>query len=222
MTGLYVYGITARPVRTLTRGIFGRPLRVVKAGPVHALVETAARAPKPTVRNLRAQNRVVAALVVNRVDVLPVRFGTFVSEETELRRLIDSREFDLVRALRLIKGRVQMTTRLRLGESEPRIDFERQARGRTGTAYLHARANRARQWTGNPLVQAIRRAANPYARDSRLEWREGPPAVVTLHHLVARSRVPQYEEAVLRVVRARGVDATVSGPWAPFAFAEVA
>jgi hypothetical protein len=218
MTGLYVYGITARPVRTSRPGIFGRPLRAIGVGPVHVLVETAGSAPTPTVRNLVAQHRVLQTLVSQGVDVLPVRFGTFLSGREELRRLIEARRGDLVRALGIIRGRVQMTIRLTLAAHEPQSHATTATRGAT---YLRARADRARRRARDPVVQAIQRAARPYARKSRLDWREGGQEVAILHHLVARGRVPQYEQAVIRVVRARGLGAIVSGPWPPFAFAEV-
>lgn len=217
MRGLYVYGITAHDTESPGRGIFGRQLRTIRIGPLRAVVEDAARAPKPTLGKLRTQSGVIAALVDNGVDILPARFGTFVSA-VELQDLVAERRTDFVRALRAIQGRVQMTVRLKT-EEDPR---PRPHAGSGGRAYLQAQAKRAQRHTRDPVVRAIQRAARPYARDSRLDWRERRPAIVTLHHLVSRNRIAEYRQAVLRVVRDAGTDAIVSGPWAPFAFAEVA
>lgn len=217
MAGLYVYGFTSRPVAPALRGLFRRPLRSIAMGDCAAVVEDAGRAPRPTVRHLRAQSRVIGALVARGVDVLPTRFGAFVMDRAALRRAVDRQRPDLIRALRRVKGRVQMTVHVRVHAPTPDA-------GNTGggAAYLRARASRARQPRRDPLVQAVQRAARPFVRESRLEWQDGDPAIARVHHLVPRSRVSRYQEAVMRAVRARGTEAVVSGPWAPFAFAEVA
>lgn len=217
MAGLYVYGITAHPIRLPASGLFRRPLRSITIGTCSVIVEDAGRAPRPTIRNLRRHSHVVATLVARGVDVLPARFGAFVSDRAELRRLVDLRRADLARALKRIKGRVQMTVRIRVP-----VSGRSSGTPARGVAYLRARADLARRRRRDPVVRAVERAASPFARESRLDWREGPPAIASVHHLVLRSRVTRYEDAVVRAIRSRGADAVVSGPWAPFAFAEVA
>jgi hypothetical protein len=217
MTGLYVYGISPDPVHTRARGVFRRPLRSLQIGHLYVIVESAARPPAVTVSTLTAHSRVLAALVEAGVDVLPVRFGTFAPDAAQLRRVVDGRRAEVGRALRLVRGRVQMTVRVRRRGAEP------SATGQvvSGSEYLRARATQDRTRSADPVLRAIRAAAKPYARAAEVDWRQAPAPMLVVHHLVARRRVPAYTKAIARAIARHGVDAVVSGPWAPFAFAEV-
>ena len=219
MTGLYVYGITRSPVRTRTRGVFGRTLRTVQVGRLHVIVERAEMAPRPAMPTLNAQSRAIAALVAAGTDVLPARFGAFVSDVAELHRMIGARGAHLARALRLVKGRVQMTVRVRM---ERPLERRTATKAVGGTEYLRARAARASGRRSDPLLRAIQAAAKPYARATEVDWQEGPTAMARVHHLVPRGRVAAYAEAVSRAVQRHEADAVMSGPWAPFAFVEAA
>ncbi len=219
MTGLYVYGITAGPTGVRARGAMGRPLRTIRIGRLHAVVESAHRAPHPTLSRIKAQNRVVATFVARGVDMLPARFGSFVAGRDELERAMLERDAELRRALARVKGCVQMTLRLR-AEPPPRDSPVPVVR--TGAEYLRERAARERSRRVHPLVRAIQRAGRPYARATRVDWQRAPASLACVHHLVPRGRVGAYREAVTRAVQRQGGEAVMSGPWAPFAFVEVA
>jgi hypothetical protein len=218
MPGLYLYGIAAHPVRLAATGVCRRPVRSIAIAPFHVIVEEAGGVPRATMANLRRHSAVIASVVDRGRDVLPVRFGTVVSGRSQLRRVVQARQEELSQALERVKGRVQMTVRVPI--DEPRAAASGSAV--RGASYLRARAALERQRARNPLVRAIQRAAKPFVRASRVEWRAGPPALVSVHHLVARSRIEQYRDAVGQAMQARRAEGAVSGPWAPFAFAEVA
>ncbi len=217
MTGLYVYAIAGRAMRVRARGIFGRPLRAVRAGRLYVVVETAARAPRPTVAKLKAQGQVIARLVQSGADILPARFGAHVRDAGELARALAGRARELSRALRRVRGCVQMTVRVTM-ESNDRGISHRGIGTDRGTRFLRARAAAEAARRRDPIVRAVRRAASPYARETRIEWRGDGASVF---HLVPRARALAYVSAVTRAMKRRGAAAAIAGPWAPFAFVEI-
>ena len=216
MSGLYVYGIVDRSMRVRARGIFGHTLRTVRAAGLLAIVESASRPPKASLQKLRAQSRVVAAIVARGADVLPARFGAFVPSAGDLEKALADRRAELARALADVRGCLQMTVRVR-ATAEP----HRRVTARSGGAYLRARAAQARARRRDPLLRALARAASPYVRATRIEWHERVP-LASMHHLVPRAKLDAYESAIAREVERRGAHAVLSGPIAPFAFAEMA
>ncbi|HSL23037.1 MAG TPA: GvpL/GvpF family gas vesicle protein [Vicinamibacterales bacterium] len=222
MDGLYVYAIAQRPAKACPTGIFGRPLRSMRVGRLHVVVEPALRAPKPSVAKITAQAKIVAALVASGADLLPARFGSHVAGVTELQHALGARSADLQAMLRRTRGCVQMTVRVPATPSGPRTSARRPARrARSGAEYLRERAAAA-AGTGHPLVAALNRAVKPYIKAVRVDWAKEPAAFVRVHHLVRRARVADYAWTITRELARRGGGAiSISGPWAPFAFAEV-
>lgn len=218
MSGLYVYGITARAERIGVKGIFGRRLRTIAVGRLRAIVESAPRPPRATLSALTAHHRVVAALVRNGITLLPVRFGSFVADGDRLARTIGDRDVALRRVLRKVHGCVQMTTRVRVGTAAG----ERHRSSRSGTSHLRALAARETARRSHPLVRTIERAARRYARASQVEWQGTRSEYIVVHHLIPRDRVDDYRTAVVRTLSSGGAAASMSGPWAPFAFVEIA
>ena len=213
MIGLYVYAITDRPVRLRGRGIFRRPLRTLRAGGLYAVVEPAARPPATSLPKLRAQGRVIARLVRAGADILPARFGAHVKNVAELERALGERTRELARALRRVRGCVQMTVRV----ARPRAAGTRADRT-SGTRFLRAQVAAVAARRRDRVMLALRRAARPYARATVIEWREEGASVF---HLVPRARVAGYTEALAGAVKRLGAHAVISGPWAPFAFVKI-
>jgi hypothetical protein len=220
MTGLYVYAIAAGPVRLRTRGIFGRPLRDVTVGRLHALIEPASRAPKPSLARLKAQGRILNAIVQTGGDVLPTRFGTFVSDKRELERALEGRSAALRRALRQVRGCVQMTVRVTPAEGGPVAQASTLTRKYTdgigGAAYLKRLAARDRSRRVDPSIRAFTAAAEPLVRATRVEWRN---STAMLFHLVPRTKLTRYVAAMSDAAGRVDAEAVLSGPSAAFAFA---
>jgi hypothetical protein len=216
MPGLYLYAIADSPLSPHVRGIFGRPLRSLDLQGVHAIVETSGRAPRATVARLRAQDRVLRQLSHLDAALLPSRFGTHFAARSELERAVAPRRRDLRRALRRVRGCVQMTVRL-----FPSPAHARRARKREGGAeYLRRLAREARAREAHPDLRRVRSAARRFVRAERVEWHDGPTLVASVYHLVPRATEREYLAALARLARSGRVKLLVSGPWLSFAFAE--
>jgi len=68
-----------------------------------------------------------------------------------------------------------------------------------------------------PRFAPIRTAVRRLVKDERVEKRGD---VVTINHLVPRAEVTRYLSTVERAASENHVRLMVSGPWAPYAFAD--
>jgi hypothetical protein len=181
--------------------------------------------PKPTDAHLRKYNEVMAALWLRMPALLPARFGTTVSDVSELEPLVRARHEALRSNLRMVRGRAQMTVRMadlrdRRGESRFGIR-ERGSGGLTsrgvGAEYLRARAAEERRAREVPAFASCRAAVQRWVKAERVEKTAG---VATIYHLVPRGAAPRYAAALQRAAAEAGLRMVVSGPWPPFAFAD--
>lgn len=215
MAGLYLYAIADAPLTSVVHGMFGRRLRNIDVGRLHAIVEAANRPPRPTLAQLRAQTRVLHALAREHATLLPARFGAFSRTRRELEGALIARRAHLARTLRHVRGCVQVTVRL-----VPALPVPRRARMPGGAAYLRHLAEQSRARSTHPDVRRIRHATRRYLRAERVEWHDGPVPAASIYHLVPRARLQRYLAAVSRLAGAGGLKLTVTGPWLPFAFVE--
>jgi hypothetical protein len=207
---MLVYALASPAPRSRIRGIAGEPLRAVTVARVTAIVADVRRSPRPTRDQARRFDAVMRRLAAVAPSLLPVRFGTVVGEE-ELAFILKSRGPALLAALRHVRNRVQMTTRVfdvesHLPNPESRIP-------RSGAEYLRQRAARARVAELDPLRGAVRR----WVRDERVETRG---RIVTLHHLVPRTSADAYRRALERAAGEQRRRVIMSGPHPAYAFAE--
>lgn len=183
-------------------------LRLVPCGKVSAVVGEG-EAHQVTPEALAAHDAVVRRLAKRFEAILPVRFGEKVKDEAELAKLLAPRAPRFAEALERVRGCAQMTLRV-FGDPEPVAETEQ---GGPGTRYLEAR-RRARSLPEiAPLVEALK----PLLRDEKTARHDQGPLLGTAYHLVRREDVPAYLSVVQSVETGRRV--TVSGPWAPYAFA---
>ena len=219
------------PAHLNLTGVRGERLRVITVHDVSAVVGEMRRAAAPSVRNLRRYAAVIEALAVRTPAILPARFATTVVDGEELRFVLTSRNATLRRRLRAVRSRRQMTLRL-LAVSDSEWDDDplasrsdiagrirlRLANGATqGTQYLQRRKAMADQARAIPGFEPVRAAVRRFVKDERVEKRAG---VVTVNHLVPRTAVEHYAAAVQRAALDNGLRLMVSGPWAPYAFAD--
>ena len=183
-------------------------LRLVACGEVNAVVAEGEAYPV-TPEALAAHDAVVRRLAERFDALLPVRFGEKVKDEAELAKLLAPRAPRFAEALERVRGCAQMTLRV-FGDPEPIAEPDQ---GGPGTRYLEAR-RRARSLPEiAPLVEALR----PLLRDEKTVRHDQGSYFGTAYHLVRREDVPAYLALVERTEIHRRV--TVSGPWAPYAFA---
>ncbi len=219
--GLYVYALADRSVRIRTRGIFGRPVRSIEVAGVsglHAIVEPATRPPQQSIARIREQDRVLRALAVTRsASIVPARFGAFFPGQQELGEVVRQSGADLRRNLRLVRGCVQMTTRVFFQPDDPSPP----ARASSGTAHLLQLVRIERSRRTHPVVACVRRMVAPFVKAERVEWHDaGSVTAVSLFHLVPRTRLEPYVDALARACRDDRARVLVTGPFLPFAFAQ--
>ena len=209
---MYVYAL-AMPARDsgAVRGLKGERLRRVRFGTFDAIVSNATPVPRPTTRDLLGYDRVLNRLWRENSALLPARFGTVVSSESELRSIVEMRRDALRRRLAAVRNRAQMTVHVMVQKGVP--PRTRPRHSRSGTDYLRA----AQRATDAPEVSVLRRAARRWIRDERLERRG---SIVTVHHLVPLTAVDRYRRALERAAAEEGRRVLVFGPKPPYAFAD--
>jgi Gas vesicle synthesis protein GvpL/GvpF len=183
-------------------------LRLVPCGEVSAVVGEADPG-RVTPEALAAHDAVVRRLAERFDAILPVRFGEAVQDEAELARLLTSRAARFLEALERVRGCAQMTLRV-FGEPG---SIEEPTEGGPGTRYLETRRRARTLPEIAPLLDALR----PLVKDERTLRHDQGSYFGTAYHLVRRTDVPAYLSLVESVRTDRRV--TVSGPWAPYAFA---
>jgi hypothetical protein len=200
---LYLYAL-AGPVgeALLGEGLAGEPLRQVQTGPVTAVIGDI-QAPAVTPETLAAHDAVVRRLFESLPAILPARFGQAAPNEKTLTDWIASRERELVEALALVEGCVQMTLRVFAGPDALEPEPE--------SALL-------------PEIAPLREALWPILRAERVQrvdYSEEPrPLRATAYDLVAREDVETYLRIIEETApRLDGWKVAASGPWPPYAFA---
>jgi len=185
--------------------------------------------PAVTPEALAAHDAVVRRLAESLPALLPARFGQTVPDESTLRSWIAVRERDVVEALELVEGCVQMNLRVFAGPEAPEAgpppapspvdeDFG------PGARYLHARREAAARARALPEIAPLRDALRPLLRAERVERVEqgGAPGRLraTAYDLVARGEAEAYTRTVEETApRLAGWRVTATGPWPPYAFA---
>jgi hypothetical protein len=206
----------------------GERLRAIPFDGVMAIVGDVRRRPAASTRNLRQYAAVVESIAARMPAVLPARFGTTFDDVAELTLVLRSRGATMRRRLRAVRGRTQMTIRL-LG-SDPsdesyrgptpvtsRTGVRPRNKSTQGTQYLRQRLAVLRTARELPELAPIQPALRRFVKDERVERRGD---IATIHHLIPRSMVERYRSAVVRTATESDVRLVVSGPFAPYAFAD--
>jgi hypothetical protein len=214
VSGLYVFGLARQRAAAFIAA--GHRIEFVRADQVYAAVERVSRPPDVTEETLRKQHEVVGQIAGRVEGLLPARFGAFV-DARELRALVAERRDSILEALALVQGRTQMTARLLGPEVPPSLPAE--TRATTGTEYLANRRAIAGSPPMPPALCAVADAVRGIIVSERSEPGRGR-VIATLYHLLDRDLVADYRAALDQIPPLTGdVALSVTGPWAPFAFA---
>jgi hypothetical protein len=222
MTPLYLYALLDEPPpAALGEGLAGEPLRLVRHGGLLAAVGERPSPPAPGVHAFSEHDAVVRRLAGMASAVLPARFGEWFPSEEALSEKLAPRAGELVRALDLVRGCIQMTLRV-FGEPVPLAapGPETGASLGPGARYLAERRREHERTRSLPEIDPLRAVLEPLVRAERTERHTSPPLLGTAYHLVPRDRTADYL-AALEEGRTRLPDHRVqaSGPWPPYAFA---
>lgn len=230
---VYVYGVVPGKSVPAAEGVDSAPVRALRHAGLAALVSTISRT-ELRAADVRAHWRVLEH-ASEHATVLPVRFGTLMETDDEVReRLLEPNADQLAELMAAMDGMIQLNVKGRYDESAMLQGILRAA---PELARLRDRADRSGALgdqiaLGQQVESAIeqRRAQDTAGARSLLEGlaaevREEPvrhPDAFNLAFLVARDGMDAFGEGVGRVRDAFGdqIEIRYVGPAPPFSFAE--
>ena len=216
---LRVCAITRDRPAHLPAGLAGGRLELLACGPLVVVAEAGGGELEPTPEALARHDEMVRRLAEQVDALLPARFGWLAPDAAGLADLLEPHAERLRQALELTAGREQMTLRV-YGEAPAASPAPDLAGAGAGTRYLLGKQEAARRREQVPEIEPLRGALAALVRAERVQRYEAPPLLASVYHLVDRGAGDAYraavEEAAARLAPAR---VTVSGPFAPYAFA---
>lgn len=223
MSGLYLYALMARPPGVSPGfGLRREALRILRCADVFVAAGEMREAPSLSAATLRGHDATVRRLARTSDAILPVRFGSLVANEAALSEALEPSAAAVGEALDLVRGREQMTLRV-YGERAARTEAaggEAEDALGPGAQYLARKRRSYARALALPEIEPLRPVLRGFVRAERIEPHEAPPLLASLYHLVERGAGGAYSAAVQEAALGLpGVRLTVSGPWAPYAFA---
>ncbi|MEA2429575.1 MAG: hypothetical protein QOI19_48 [Thermoleophilaceae bacterium] len=204
---IYVYAIGDRQAST------GAEVDAIAHGEVAAFVKRdVARAPAPDRDSLLQHDSVVFSLMDGGGAVLPMRFGSVVGEEGELRELLTQRRDDLERRLEHVRGRVEFGVRATWRSPRPVAED-----APNGHAFMLAklRARSAARWQLEELTAPLAELAI----DTKVSLCPSDDTAFSTAYLVDRAHASRFEQRARRAAGgADEVTLALSGPWPPYSF----
>jgi hypothetical protein len=210
----YIFALVDRAPEGRPGGGLGGALssRAVPGG--FAILERRADVPPAEFGTLKTHDAVVARLAEAVPAILPVRFGTLMEME-EIEEALQDREEEIADAFAVVRHRVQFTWR----RAAPGLRTNRRSPTRTarsGTEYLRRAAKAAK-----PAPPAAFKAIHERLRTLIAAERYQPATGSlpdSLYHLVERANASRYRSVAEGLAQASPA-LTLTGPFAPFAFA---
>jgi hypothetical protein len=207
---IYPYAVLAAPpAGPLGAGLASEPLITLECGGLTVVAGEVAARPEVAPETLRAHDDVLNRLMRLTDAVLPLRFGQTVAGASELDELARPLTRVWREALARVAGCAQMTVRIFGVSAAPPDPVSGQGEG---TRYLEARARAAQL----PELEPLRRVVAAYVRGEHVQ-RGRAELLGSLYHLVERGEVEAYRAAL--AAASLPWRFTVTGPWAPYAFA---
>lgn len=248
-SGTYLYAVTMDldlPRLETLKGVADRPVRTIRQAELVAYVSEVPLdqfGEEPLRRSMedldwlgetaRGHHRVVEA-VAEHTPTAPIRLVTVYSGDDQIRRLLDERHDDFIQVLSQIAGRVEWGVKayVRPSEEQPARGTGGQASAGAGTAYLKRRQaslrSREDAWReASEQAQRIHHVLTSLAVASHLHRPQDPQLsgrsdwmILNGAYLVDEPRGAEFARA-LDGLRGQGVDLQLTGPWAPYSFAEL-
>jgi hypothetical protein len=165
--------------------------------------------------------RVVEALM-DRRDVLPIRYGTRVSDEAAAGEAIEANHDRLVRSLEFVRGAVEVSVRVLVVDQalvgERRTAPVGRAAGTSGAEYLRARAHQAAAQAD--AARVVHEPLSAVARAQVTRPPSLPGEMLRAAYLIARDEVQSFSALVSTLQTENpGLRLTCTGPWPAYSFA---
>jgi hypothetical protein len=182
------------------------PLHTVACGRLTAICGPADES-SPGADSLWRHEELVESLMETR-DLLPVRFGTQLSDDAAVAHAVSERGAQLAAQLERIRGAVELAVRVDDRGSGPRVET-----GPTsGREYMRSQAGR---------VRAGRMVHDELASLARDTVVLPGPEILRAAYLVERGGVDEFVTRVRRLQAANEELVLIcTGPWPPYSFAE--
>lgn len=181
-----------------------------------AVIDAPQAPPKPL------QHAAALETIHRRICVLPMRFGTVLRDEAEIRSLLQTRRRDLHELLDRLETTCEMGLRIPLPKC-PTAQAEPSPGTPPSISYLHER--RAHYQRQDSLGERARLSVESLVMEllgTYREWRRltpSSPGLVRLAFLVERELVGAFEKRVeASAVACSGKQPTLLGPWPPYSF----
>lgn len=218
--GLYLYAFVdlGEPESAPPPGVGGAAVRVIRAGRVGAVCsEYADRPPDASAASLWRHERVVEAFMDGR-GILPVRYGTVLSDERVLAAKINERVEELLAGLERVRAKVELAVRAvwHAERGASPVVVERQGDDRPGRTYLLNRLETTRR--ERAAAATLHEPLAELATESAVRV-EGDPPMLKGSYLVDADSVDEFRDRVARLTAAHdGVTLACTGPWPPYSF----
>ena len=203
-------------------------MRAVDVGGLRAWVsDTGGSAVAPSPERARSHDRVVRA-ALELATPLPARFGQVISDEAALESLVEPRRAAFAAALDRLAGMVEMTVRaiLPAPAREGPIPTTQEGKTVSGREYLERVAATHRE-ERNLLAKEgivrehIRSAVGELVHAESFAGAAPGSSMMTVSHLISRGHIEDYRRAIGALREDQpSLAIMVSGPWAPYSFAE--
>jgi hypothetical protein len=208
VSALYLYAIVDKPPRAPLANA-----RVARVAGAYVVYDQAG-AREANADNLKKHDRVVKRLARSCAAVLPFRFGSVVADRASLRDLLEAIAPAIARELENVRDATQFTLRVYGRAARP----ARTTASGPGTRFMEARLRAHRV----PEIDAVTKATKPFVRAARVQRHDRAPLLASVYHLVPRADVRKYRAALASSAKTlEHVRVDSSGPWPPYAFAEL-
>lgn len=203
---LYVHALSDVPLAAWNEDD-GRRLESVGIEGIFVIAERRDSVPPVTPEELKRQHAIVRHVAETVPAVIPARFGAL-QDEAELAAILHQRKQLIRTALEHVRGNVQMT--LRMTAADARVAKPPAGSGRDYLARRRMELLPSVPSRVEPLMDELRR----FVVDERRKSDER--GMLAVYHLIHRADIDEY----LAAAKTAGApNISVSGPFAPFAFA---
>ena len=225
---VYVYGIIDRPTVLVPAipGLEGAALDTLPYRDIGAVVSLSALGKsRPIEANLWQHETVVEALMTHH-SVLPVRFGTMLTDEAAVQAALVAHYAEFSAGLKRVRGHVELGLRALWDDENdlPLTPDQQQPSHSSGRAYMLARLEeecKLQVWRerAKALAEDIHTPLARLAAESTRQTLITPRLLLTAAYLIKRGQVAAFRQEV-EILSSTHPELRLlcTGPWPPFSF----